>query len=94
MAKRLDKLEKTQPGKKPKRKPAAKAKPAKKAGKVPKATASDQILALVSKSQKGIDINMLRKKTGIGENNLRVSLYRMKKRGMIKGAGKGVYVRS
>jgi predicted transcriptional regulator of viral defense system len=82
------------PAKKPKRKPAVKAKPARKLVKVPKATGIDQILALLGESQKGIDIKTLRTKRGISDNNLRASLYRMKKRGLIKSAGRGVYVRS
>ena len=94
MAKRLEKLEKARPAKKPKRKPAVKAKPAKRIAKAPEASAIDQIMALVSKSQKGIDINTLRKRTSISKNNMQASLYRLKKKGLIKSAGRGVYVRS
>ena len=43
---------------------------------------------------KGIDLNTLREKTGISDNNLRASLYRMKKKGVIKSAERGVYARS
>ena len=71
-----------------------KAEAVRKAGKMPKATVVDQISALVRKSKKGIDINTLRKKVSTSENNLRISLYRMKKKGLIKSVSKGVYVRS
>jgi predicted transcriptional regulator of viral defense system len=66
----------------------------KKAAKAPNASAIDQIMALVTESEKGIDIKTLRKKTNISKNNMQASLYRMKKKGLIKSAGRGVYVRS
>ena len=57
-------------------------------------TAIDALLKLINRSKQGVRIEELRKKTGIGENNLRVSLYRLKKRGAITNAGKGIYIKA
>ena len=96
MTKRLERLEKSSKAKKPKSTRRGPGRPPKK--KVRRrssgTTAIDAILQLINRSKKGVRIEALRKKTGIGENNLRVSLYRLKKRGVIKNADKGVYIKA
>ena len=106
-AKRLERLEKGSNAKKPKSvrrgpgrppKKTAGRKSSRKTATVPRKssgkTAIDGILKLINKSKQGVRIEELRKKTGIGENNLRVSLYRLKKRGAITNAGKGIYIKA
>ena len=97
MAKRLEGLEKAPPAKKrPKRKAVVKAKAARKVvGRKPaKGTAIGSVLAVISRRKKGVDLNDLRKRTGLTDKHLGVILFRLKKRGLIKSAGKGIYVKA
>jgi hypothetical protein len=96
MTKRLERLEKTSKAKKPGTARRAPGRPPKKTTrrKSTGTTAIDAILKVINRSKKGVRIEDLRRKTGIGENNLRVSLYRLKKRGVITNAEKGVYIKS
>jgi len=109
MAKRLEKLEKAQAGKKPKRKAAkkrvvkkkvAKKKVAKKrvvkkkvAKKAVRVTAIDTVMGIIKKSSKGVDAASLRKKTGFEGRKIRDLIYRLKKQGRIKSTRKGFYVK-
>ncbi len=96
MTKRLERLEKPSKAGRPKStrrgpgRPPKKTAPRKSSG----TTAIDALLKLIGKSKEGVRIEELRRKTGIGENNLRVSLYRLKKRGENTNAGKGVYIKA
>ena len=107
MTKRLERLEKSAKAKKPKsarrgpgrppKKTAARKSSRKKAPvrrKSSGTTAIDALLKLINRRKKGIRIEELRRRTGMGENNLRVSLYRLKKRGVITSAGKGIYIKA
>jgi predicted ArsR family transcriptional regulator len=107
MTRRLERLEKRSKAKKPKSARRGPGRPPKKTvgrkssrktvtvrRKSSGKTAIDALLKLINRSKKGVRIEELRKKTGIGENNLRVSLYRLKKRGEITNAGKGIYIKA
>jgi hypothetical protein len=97
MTKRLERLEKSSKAKKPKSARRGPGRPPKKKTvrrKSSGTTAIDALLKLINRSKKGVRIEELRSKTGMGENNLRVSLYRLKKRGEIKNAGKGIYIKA
>ena len=93
LAAKLDKLEKAA-----KAKATAKRTPAKKtatikapAKKAQKTTASDTILNIIKKSKKPIDTATLKKRTAFKDNNIRMIVYRLKKRGEIKSVSKGIY---
>jgi len=98
LAAKLDKLEKAAKAKATaKRTPAKKTAtikaPAKKAPakKAQKTTASDTILNIIKKSKKPIDTATLKKRTAFKDNNIRMIVYRLKKRGEIKSVSKGIY---
>jgi hypothetical protein len=83
------------------RKTAVRKKPAKKAAarktaikKPRKISASDTVLNIIKRSRKSIDTATLKKKTGFKDNNIRMIVYRLKKRGEIKSERKGVYVKA
>ena len=90
MIKRLGKLEKAQAAKKPKAKAVKKA-PAKKPVKL---SASGTVLAIVKRSRKGIDTATLEKKTGFEGRKMRDTIFRLKKDGKIKSAGRGIYAKA
>ena len=96
MTKRLERLEKSSKAKKPKSARRGPGRPPKKTvrRKSSGTTAIEAVLKLINRSKKGVSIDDLRKKTGIGENNLRVSLYRLKKRGEVTNASKGIYIKA
>ena len=77
-----------------KKAPAKKA-PAKKATaskKVTQATATDQILKIIKRSKKGVDVPTLKKKTGFDDKKVRNIVFRASKEGKIKKSGRGIYV--
>jgi len=77
---------------------AVKATPAKKAPKAPakqkavKATATDLILNIINRSNKGVDTATLMKKTGFDLKKVRNIISRTSKQGKIKRADRGIYV--
>ena len=74
------------PGKpemKPKKAPAVKGR---------KATASDAVLGVITRSKKGIDTAGLKEKTGFNDTKVRNVVFRLKKQGKIKTEKKGLYV--
>ena len=87
---------KDQAAKKPKAKSRAKAKtrtrkaPSKK--KVAATTATDQVLNIIKRSKKGVDVPTLMKKTGHGEKKVRNIISRAFSQGKIKRKGRGIYV--
>ena len=92
MAKKVAKLEKAQAA--AKRKPKAKAKTAKKAPakkKATKLTATDQVVNIIKRSKKGVDVPTLIKKTGFEDKKIRNIVFKASKQGNIKRAGRGVY---
>lgn len=90
MIKKFERLEKSKTGKK------SKAGVAKKrvAGKSPRVTAVDTVLTIIKKSRTGVDKGTLKKETRLKDNNIRTILYRLKKQGKIKSAGRGIYVKA
>ncbi len=96
LAKAVAKLLKAQVVPKTKGKPKAGARktgtkkaPAKKAAAV---TATDQILKIIKRSKKGVDVATLKKKTGFGDRTVRNIVFRATKQGKIKSAGRGLYL--
>ena len=73
-----------------------KAKPAKKSTikKPAKLTAADTIFGIIKRSKKGVDVVTLMKKTGFNKRKIYDNVKVLKKRGKIKNAGIGVYVRA
>jgi len=90
MIKGLEKLEKVQAAKKPKAKATKKAV----AKKPAKLSASETVLAIIKRSRKGVDKATLINKTGFKDSNIRTILYRLRKQGKIKSAGRGLYVKA
>jgi hypothetical protein len=66
-----------------------KAAPRKKAAK---ATATDQILKIIKRSRKGVDVPTLKTKTGFEDKKVRNIIFRASKEGKIKKVGRGIYV--
>jgi hypothetical protein len=106
LMKAADKLEKAQAAKKPKAKTKAKAKPARKvvAKKKPKAkkkapakkkaakpTATDQVLQIIKRSKRGVDVPALMKKTGFDEKKVRNIVARAFSQKKITRTGRGAY---
>ena len=87
--------------KKPRRKPADKVRlkmkaPAKKpvirkAKKPRKTTDTAQVLNLIKRHKKGVDIRKLKKRTGFADSKIRAIIFRANKEGKIKRIGRGVY---
>lgn len=74
---------------------AAKKAPAKKAPAPKKGvqvTATDQILKIIKRSKKGVDVSTLKKKTGFDDKKVRNIVFRAAKEGRILKSGRGVYV--
>ena len=89
IAKKLEKLEKPKPVKKPKTK--ARPKVTKKPVKI--STAAN-VLAIIKRSRKGVDIPTLKSKAGIGSTTVNSIIYRLKEKGKIKNSGRGIYVKA
>ena len=58
------------------------------------ATGTDAVLAIVNRSKKGVDTAIVMKKTGFDRKKVANIVFRLKKQGKIKSAGKGVYVKT
>ena len=72
-----------------KKAPAKKA-PAKK--KAVQVTATDQILKIIKRSKKGVNVPALKTKTGFDDKKVRNIVFRAAKEGRIKKSGRGLYV--
>lgn len=72
------------------KKVAAKKAPAKK--KAAQVTATDQVLNIIKRSKKGVDVPSLKKKTGFDDKKVRNIVFRAAKEGRIKKSGRGIYV--
>jgi hypothetical protein len=66
-----------------------KATPRKKAAKM---TSTEQILKIVRRSRKGVDVPTLKTKTGFEDKKVRNIIFRASKEGKIKKVGRGIYV--
>jgi len=71
---------------------ATKKTPAKK--KAAQLTATDQVLKIIKRSKKGINIKILMEKNSFNQKKITNILQRTYKQGKIKRAGKGIYVRA
>ena len=83
---------------KPVKKTVAKAKPVKKvaakkpaAKKTEKLSAADTILGIIKRHRKGIEIDVLKKKTGLPNHIIYNTVSRLRKQGKIKSERKGFY---
>lgn len=55
-------------------------------------TATEQILKIVRRSRKGVDVPTLKAKTGFQDKKVRNIIFRASKEGKIKKVGRGIYV--
>jgi len=55
-------------------------------------TATEQILKIVKRSKKGVDVPTLKKKTGFEDKKVRNIIFRASKEGKIKKVDRGIYV--
>ena len=60
--------------------------------KAPAMTATEQVLKIVGRSRKGVDVPMLKAKTGFDDKKVRNIVFRASKEGKIKKVGRGIYV--
>ena len=60
--------------------------------KAAKITDTDQVLAIINRSKKGVDTATVMKKTGFNQKKVRNILFRTYKQGKITRAEKGIYV--
>ena len=90
--KKIAKIERTSTKK---RKAKVKAKATKKvvAKKAKKISIPDTVFGVMKRSKKGFDAEMLTKKTDLKKQQVHDALFKLKKRGMIKSVGRGVYVK-
>jgi hypothetical protein len=56
------------------------------------ATATDQILGIIKRFKKGVDVPTLKRKTGFDDKKVRNIVFRASKEGKIKKSGRGIYV--
>ncbi len=57
-------------------------------------TATDAVLAIIKRYKKGVDVATLKQKTGFDEKKIHNIIYKLKKKGLVKSAGKGVYTKA
>ena len=60
--------------------------------KAPAITATEQVLKIVRRSRKGVDVPVLKAKTGFDDKKVRNIVFRASKEGKIKKIGRGIYV--
>jgi len=91
IAKKLGKIEKLHAPKRSK----AQAKATKRviAKKTKKISIPDTVFGVMKRSKKGFDADILTKKTGLRKQQVHDALFKLKKRGMIKSVGRGVYLK-
>ena len=77
---------------KAKTKPRAVAKKTTRRKRAPQMTATEQILKIVRRSRKGVDVPTLKAKTGFQDKKVRNIIFRASKEGKIKKVGRGIYV--
>lgn len=99
LAKKIERLEDAvragkSPGRKarksPSNKAAAKKGPARR-GRA-KMNATQKVLSIMGRSSQGVDVARLKAKTGFEDKKIRNIIFRLTKQGVIKRAGRGVYV--
>ena len=60
--------------------------------KAAKTTSTEQILKIIRRSRKGVDVPTLKTKTGFEDKKVRNIIFRASKEGKIKKVGRGIYV--
>ena len=55
-------------------------------------TATEQVLKIIGRSRKGVDVPLLKVKTGFDDKKVRNIVFRASKEGKIKKIGRGIYV--
>ena len=60
--------------------------------KAAKTTSTEQILKIIKRSRKGVDVPTLKTKTGFEDKKVRNIIFRASKEGKIKKVGRGIYV--
>jgi len=55
-------------------------------------TATEQVLKIIGRSKKGVDVPKLKAKTGFDDKKVRNIVFRASKEGKIKKVGRGIYV--
>ncbi len=60
--------------------------------KIAAITDTAQILNIIKRSKKGLDVATLQQKTGFGEKKIRNVIYKAFRQGIIKRAGRGIYL--
>jgi hypothetical protein len=60
--------------------------------RAPQMTATEQILKIVRRSRKGVDVPTLKAKTGFQDKKVRNIIFRASKEGKITKVGRGIYV--
>ena len=58
----------------------------------PQATATEQILDIIKRFKKGVDVPTLKERTGFDDKKVRNIVFRASKEGKIKKSGRGIYV--
>ena len=58
----------------------------------PQATATEQILDIIKRFKKGVDVPTLKEKTGFDDKKVRNIVFRASKDGKIKKTARGIYV--
>ena len=59
---------------------------------VKKTTSTEQILKIIRRSRKGVNVPTLKAKTGFEDKKVRNIIFRASKEGKIKKVGRGIYV--
>lgn len=59
-----------------------------------KATAADTVRAIIKRRKKGVDTDVLMEKTGFNQKKVANIVFKLRKLGIIKSAGRGVYVKA
>ena len=61
-------------------------------GKRVKTTATEQVLKIIKRSKKGVNVSTIKTRTGFDDKKVRNIIFRTTKEGKIKKIGRGVYV--
>jgi predicted Rossmann fold nucleotide-binding protein DprA/Smf involved in DNA uptake len=92
IAEKIDEIAEAQDVEKPKGKRPVKRAPRKKEAK--SMTAADTVLKVISRSKKGVSTSKIMEKTGFTRKQVYNIVFSLKKQGIIKNVGRGVYVKS
>ena len=57
-------------------------------------TATDAVLTIIKRYKKGVNVATLKEKTGFNDKKIHNIIYKLKKKGLVKSVGKGVYTKA